>query len=324
MNDQLLERAVMALEGILHVLQGDREAGPSLRRNIDEYATFDWGKIGAQVVASDAYGPTIVVALGCEWKRRSHPKFGNDIWYSRSSGRGDDGEVKYLRLITFGEDEPVEPLPEKLLQRLGKTPPAPPSTTQTQQAPPPPTQAQQAPVTRPYDPSTVRQKIMKYAEDYKGSKSINPQSLSRIAMVLDQAFAGEADAAERRHAVQEYLTGHRSLTSMTAGQIHALLRWLKPYQDDGNAWIAESLAEREARRIFNTLTPSPLDDYFPREDAPRSSAAISSTDFWKRYHELKAQGKIAHTFDVMAVVETAKSDGDWNAALSALMMSLRL
>jgi DdrB-like protein len=62
---------------------------PSWQRPLKDYSQFDWTKIGATVVSSDAYGATKVSWCGHLYTRRSgeNKKFGAAIWFSRANAR---------------------------------------------------------------------------------------------------------------------------------------------------------------------------------------------------------------------------------------------
>lgn len=82
---------------------------PGYRRDLSEFARFDWSSIGAQVVREDGQGAATV-----EWnqqrfiRRSGSGKFGKAIWFSRPLGKDDDATT-YARLITFKDSE-AEPL----------------------------------------------------------------------------------------------------------------------------------------------------------------------------------------------------------------------
>jgi len=86
-------------------------AAPNLRRLLTDYPNFDWAGIGAVVKQRDDDGPALVEWRGNLYTRRTNPKFGAEIWFSRATGRDEDG-VSYERLITFVEPPVVEPLPK--------------------------------------------------------------------------------------------------------------------------------------------------------------------------------------------------------------------
>jgi hypothetical protein len=125
---------------------GGQDGGPNYYRTLDEYPTFDWSTIGAVEILRDTHGATLVRFQGREFKRRTHPKFGNQIWFSRGAGKDDEGNVVYVRLITFAEDDSsVEELPDKIAGRL-------PARARRQEAPAPNSPvAQQAEEADPMD-----------------------------------------------------------------------------------------------------------------------------------------------------------------------------
>jgi len=92
---------------------------PNLRRLLTDYPHFDWQAIGAVVKQRDDDGPALVEWRGNLYTRRTNPKFGAEIWFSRATGRDEDGEVSYERLITFAEPPAVEPLPKRVRDALG-------------------------------------------------------------------------------------------------------------------------------------------------------------------------------------------------------------
>ena len=91
---------------------------PNLRRLLADYPNFDWQAIGAVVKQRDDDGPALVEWRGNLYTRRTNPKFGAEIWFSRATGRDEDG-VSYERLITFVEPPVVEPLPKRVRDALG-------------------------------------------------------------------------------------------------------------------------------------------------------------------------------------------------------------
>ncbi len=93
---------------------------PDLVYPIARFTTFDWNAIGASVLESDRYGATLVSWAGRVYSRRSPSnKFGEAIWFSRSTGTRVDGSTSYERLITFKLLRyDVETLPEKVARHL--------------------------------------------------------------------------------------------------------------------------------------------------------------------------------------------------------------
>lgn len=89
---------------------------PNFQRPLAEYRAFDWSGIGAVPDEEDNYGVAVVSYGGYQWKRRHGTgKYGKAIWFSRASGRNEEGEADYLRLVTFKDLAPVEPLSADLV-----------------------------------------------------------------------------------------------------------------------------------------------------------------------------------------------------------------
>lgn len=114
-----LAEQTQALNGILMVMatdlgriaQNTAPAAPNYRASLDAYAIYNWPGIGAEIVDSDGQGPTIIRWGSYQWKRRSGAgKYGRAIWFSRPDGKGENGDVDYLRLITFKDLDDPEPL----------------------------------------------------------------------------------------------------------------------------------------------------------------------------------------------------------------------
>jgi len=85
---------------------------------LSRFYEFDWGAIGASVLEKDRHGATLVSWAGRVYQRRS-PANKFEIWFSRSTGKGDDGSISYERLITFKVLRyDVDPVPEKVARHL--------------------------------------------------------------------------------------------------------------------------------------------------------------------------------------------------------------
>lgn len=107
----LLNRIAVALESIALT----NAPAPNFVKPIAAYADFDFTAIGALVRQRDAHGPTELEWGGYLWTRRSpQNKFGEAIWFSRATGKDAEGNVKYVRLITFKKMGEAEPLPRKV------------------------------------------------------------------------------------------------------------------------------------------------------------------------------------------------------------------
>lgn len=119
---EIQHRQMVALERIADSIQHlvpVSTAAPNYQQPLESFAQFDWSTIAATVERSDQYGAAIISWRGLQFVRRSPSnKFGEAIWFSRCTGKGEDGENRYERLITFKAVSrvEVEPLPEKVLR----------------------------------------------------------------------------------------------------------------------------------------------------------------------------------------------------------------
>jgi len=95
-------------------------AGPNYQRQLKEYPTFDWSSIGAEVVAHDRNGATIVKWREYEYIRRRHADYDRSIWFSRNTGETDENDRRiYARLITFSDKPKVaKGLPDEITDQL--------------------------------------------------------------------------------------------------------------------------------------------------------------------------------------------------------------
>lgn len=111
-----LDRIAVALERIAPTEQ----KAPNWIKPLSEFLRFNWASIQASVVAADQHGATIVEWGGKQFLRRSpNNKFGEAIWFSRSTGEQDsEGKTLYERLVTFKQLSEVEPIPEKVSRAL--------------------------------------------------------------------------------------------------------------------------------------------------------------------------------------------------------------
>jgi hypothetical protein len=103
-----------SLEEIERLLRGGQpiNEAPEYTADIGRYLTFDWSSIDATVEDSDEFGPRSVRWNGKSYYRRSpENKFGEAIFFSKSSGHRDEGgNVVFHRLITFRKPTDVGPI----------------------------------------------------------------------------------------------------------------------------------------------------------------------------------------------------------------------
>ena len=108
---QALERIANALERI------SPQTAPNYQYPLESFKSFDWNSIQAKVIKSDQYGAAVVRWNGKQYIRRSPSnKYNPAVWFSRCTGKSDDGNNLYERLITFKplSKAEAEPLPEKV------------------------------------------------------------------------------------------------------------------------------------------------------------------------------------------------------------------
>lgn len=246
MDEQQSERLLQLLErlaiGIETLARGSAPAELNYQRPLPEYKTFDWSSIGASVVQADQDGPTHVEQGGFLWTRRSPSnRFDPAIWFSRANGRDADGNVEYLRLITFKPVKEAERLPEKAAQALSQ--PGAPAPEQKK------TPTGQLQVQRPYPPDYLKAKLNKRAEAIS-TLHCSQEQRNLAAMMLAKPFAGEG-AEDKRHKVQKYLFGADSLKDVSEALILVVLNdWMKPAKDNGGDYQPDALAVKEAQLVY--------------------------------------------------------------------------
>lgn len=114
-------RKMLALESIaasLQTLASAQQKGAQHTRLISQFKTFDWSSIKATIDKSDQYGAAVVECGRHIYTRRSKLDFGDDIWFSRSLGKGEDGRSQYDVLIKFLAPPKVRSLPQELVDGI--------------------------------------------------------------------------------------------------------------------------------------------------------------------------------------------------------------
>lgn len=106
MDLDIEKRQTLALERIAAALErlAPSATAPNYRRNLNEFKTFDWESIGAKVDERDCYGVASVIWQNQQFKRRSPENaYGAVVFFSRCTGKDEEGRNIYERLITFKE-----------------------------------------------------------------------------------------------------------------------------------------------------------------------------------------------------------------------------
>ena len=105
---------------------------------------------------------------------------------------------------------------------------------------------------RPAEPEIVKLWIDSKANVYSLKNwNANEKQRKLTLGMLEECFAGSTDSTQDRHLVSEYLTGKSSSKEITDAYILSLLDWLKPEKDDGDAYLPDSMAVKEATKIRN-------------------------------------------------------------------------
>jgi recombination protein RecT len=103
---------------------------------------------------------------------------------------------------------------------------------------------------RPYIPAILRTKLQQRAANYN-SKTMNEKQTGLLAAMLEQAFAGNTDSKERRHACLFWLFGHESLTEIDNPSKLAMLNdWILPKKDSGGEYVIDEMAAKELRMVY--------------------------------------------------------------------------
>lgn len=119
-DPNILKQLTRIADALERLASGGKPSAPNHVRPIEAYAGFDFAEIGAEIVHSDKDGPTHLAWGGLIFTRRSPTnKFEPVIWYSAPAGKDENGEVMYVRLITFKQIKDAEELPPKVADLTG-------------------------------------------------------------------------------------------------------------------------------------------------------------------------------------------------------------
>ena len=103
---------------------------------------------------------------------------------------------------------------------------------------------------RPYEPEYTRNRVQTKAEHHhkEGNASSDKQFGLAIGC-LNMCFAGDKQSDAKRKSVLAYLFDVDSGKVLSGPQILALIDWLEPTKDSGDAYAPSTLAEQEAKKI---------------------------------------------------------------------------
>lgn len=274
-------------------------AGPSYKRPIGEYLTFDWSSIGAEVVKSDEFGPSVVEWNGKLWTRRSpENKFGEAIWFSAPAGKDADGNVKYDRLITFKPLADAEPISRGAERQIAAgRPAAQPATGLRGQAPaettPPPPKAQpaaeiaghasQAEAVKEFEGMTSRGEELK-REAAAQATGQRPAAVSQPQLpgtARPNSAAGAAEVAKRQAAEQAATTAGKPPRPWSTAKVLATMKeaveWARahPAQIEVNGKYGATLG-----LLDKILPPYDHHDLIEKAFGVRSAHDLSAEQKW--------------------------------------------
>jgi len=103
---------------------------------------------------------------------------------------------------------------------------------------------------RPYHPHFTRERIIAKVAHYTENKKDSNEKQFGLAMgCLNMCFAGDKQSDAKRKSVLAFLFGIDSGKDASGPQILALLDWLEPTKDSGDAYAPSAFAEKEAKKI---------------------------------------------------------------------------
>lgn len=244
-SDKRMEELLRTLAAIARSLAAIERAlrpeAPNYKRDIKDFPNFNWENIGARVLKRDAYGVAQVEYSDQVYTRRSPDnKFDEAIWFSRPEGKDADGNVRYVRLITFRKFDDAEPIGRKVEAVIRAT------------AKPPEAAAGPTITTASAAGAAVRAKLQKMAATL-GGQDDQPASDDQRQRAFNnlRALCGNNDAY--RHAVIEFVFGKKSMTELTAGEAQAIRDWIA-VRKHGNEWVPSSTAIDDLKAIMQAVS----------------------------------------------------------------------
>ena len=108
-------------------------------------------------------------------------------------------------------------------------------------------------VVRPYTPEQLKQFLQLKANENQRTEKLSANTNQRglTAGMIEQCFAGDPKSKDMRHTLLLFLTGHGSTKDLSGIWIHALLDWLEPKKDSGNAYHVSNTVIQEAKAAWN-------------------------------------------------------------------------
>ncbi len=111
--------------------------------------------------------------------------------------------------------------------------------------------------TRPWKPEDVRNRILQFASEYKGSKKNEQRPggtlVTYIAWQMNECFKGDPKPDGKRISVLSYIFGPvKSTKDLNGAQLKAVERWLEPseHEGEGSGIVPRKEARLEAAAMF--------------------------------------------------------------------------
>jgi hypothetical protein len=104
---------------------------------------------------------------------------------------------------------------------------------------------------RPYSPETIRNRMAKSVEKYKGVRK-SDKMMELLVWQLNECFAGDEDQNEKRHSITAYLFEKDSATDLSGAEMKSIIQWLDSSEDEIGDFKPSKDARDEAIQIVVT------------------------------------------------------------------------
>jgi len=193
---------------------------------------------------SGAKGISLLAKYTWEWV---HARTGTSIITTSLGEAADYGDKVANKTMTIGMKYNMR---QTLVIETGDDPDTTPSTDYEQPAKKAEPKKATTIEERPYHPHFTRERIIAKVAHYTENKKDSNEKQFGLAMgCLNMCFAGDKQSDAKRKSVLAFLFGIDSGKDASGPQILALLDWLEPTKDSGDAYAPSAFAEKEAKKI---------------------------------------------------------------------------